>query len=78
MTKAPAPTTAPPLAERRSGQDRRRRDAAPPGGWERRRNVEPRKPDVVELEISPSQWDALQSEFPHAGSTAPPGSTRRT
>ena len=51
---------------------------APPGGWERRRNVEPRKPEVVELEISPSQWDELQSEFPHAGSTAPPGSTRRT
>jgi len=35
---------------------------APPGGWERRRNVEPRKPEVTELEISPSQWDALQGE----------------
>lgn len=78
MTKAPAPTTPRPPAERRSGHDRRRRDAAPPGGWERRRNVEARKPEVIELEISPSQWDELQSEFPHAGATPPPRSPRRT
>jgi hypothetical protein len=77
MTKATVPTTALPHAERRSGQDRRRREATPPGGWERRRNVEPRKPEVIELEISPSQWDALQSEFPPAGATTPSRSTRR-
>lgn len=50
--------------ERRSGQDRRRAESSePPHGRERRRNVEPRKPDVAELDLSLSQWDAL-TELP--------------
>jgi len=55
-------------AERRSGVDRRQRDVGPPDGWERRRSVEPRKPEVTELEFTPSQWgilhgDTLPGEF---------------
>ena len=46
-------------AERRIGDDRRRRDVGPPGRHERRRDVEARKPEVVELEISESEWAAL-------------------
>jgi hypothetical protein len=50
--------------ERRSGKDRRHAESsAPPGGRERRRNVEPRRPDVAELDLSLSQWDAL-NELP--------------
>ncbi|QAZ38701.1 hypothetical protein C1M51_04250 [Methylibium sp. Pch-M] len=57
------PHTASPT-ERRTGLDRRRTESPePPGGRERRRNVEPRKPDVAELDLSLSQWDAL-NELP--------------
>lgn len=45
--------------DRRSGDDRRRRDVGPPGRHERRRGLEARKPEVVELEISESEWAAL-------------------
>ncbi len=45
--------------ERRNGVDRRRIDASHPGKHERRRGVESRKPDVVELEMSNSEWSAL-------------------
>ena len=45
--------------ERRTGDDRRRRDIGPPGRHERRRGVEARKPEVVELELSESEWAAL-------------------
>ena len=46
--------------DRRSGVDRRVMDKGPPPGKaERRRSVEPRKPDVVEIEMSNSQWSAL-------------------
>jgi len=72
MAKAIGMTHAPPLPERRIGADRRRRDAGPPGGWERRRNVEPRKPEVTELEFTPSQWDALQGDAGEDGSGPPP------
>ena len=48
-----------PHAERRSGRDRRRAEAGPPGVAERRRAVEPRLPETVELEMSASQWQAL-------------------
>lgn len=51
-------------AERRAGGDRRKTDGAPPSGWERRRGVEPRRPEVVELEMTPSQWDALHHDTP--------------
>lgn len=53
------PAESPPLVERRSGRDRRQVDKGPPGGRERRVSVEPRKPEVVEREVSPSEWDAL-------------------
>jgi len=45
--------------ERRAGADRRRVDKGPPGSHERRRNVEPRRPEVEEIDMSPSEWDAL-------------------
>jgi hypothetical protein len=73
MTTKPAPrpmATAPDTdkaagrAERRSGVDRRRVDKGPPGGRERRRHVEARLPDVAEIEMSPSEWDALARSLP--------------
>lgn len=45
--------------ERRTGEDRRRVDNGPPGKHERRRSMEPRKPEVVELDMSNSEWSAL-------------------
>ncbi len=48
-------------AERRSGKERRRRDTLAPGLPERRRSIEPRKPEVQELELSPSQWADLEN-----------------
>lgn len=51
-------------ADRRSGADRRKLDLAPPVKAERRRSVESRKPDVVELEMSASEWGSLAHEPP--------------
>jgi len=51
-----------PEGDRRSGRDRRRADRGPPGKIERRRSVEQRAPDVVEREMSNSEWDALQTQ----------------
>ncbi|HMO48091.1 MAG TPA: hypothetical protein PKB14_18925 [Rubrivivax sp.] len=48
--------------ERRTGRDRRQTEGTPPSGWERRRRMEPRRPEVVELEMTPSQWDALHGD----------------
>ena len=45
--------------DRRSGRDRRRGHGAPYGGRERRLSLEPRKPEVQELEATPSEWAAL-------------------
>jgi hypothetical protein len=45
--------------DRRSGVDRRQVDKDPPGHRERRRHVEARKPEVVELDLSDSDWAAL-------------------
>ena len=56
--------------ERRKGVDRRRIDAGHPGKHERRRGVESRKPDVVELEMSNSEWSALMG-VPTAPPTTP-------
>lgn len=59
-----------PSLERRSGRDRRQREDTPPRGWDRRRGVEPRRPEVVELDLTPSQWDALGGDsVVSAGST---------
>lgn len=49
-------------AERRSGVDRRRVDKGPPGRVDRRRVVEPRKPEVAELDLSESEWGALTEQ----------------
>lgn len=51
-----------PFVERRQGMDRRRVDAPAPGAHERRRGIEPRRPEVTELELSESQWAELQVE----------------
>lgn len=58
---APGPA-AQPAADRRSGKDRRRVDLRLPGEHERRRSVEPRKPEVRELDLSESQWADLQAQ----------------
>lgn len=51
-------------AERRSGHDRRQRDmGAPSGTRDRRTGIEPRRPEAVELDLTLSQWAALNDEF---------------
>lgn len=45
--------------DRRSGDDRRHVEGNPPGRHERRRGVESRKPEVLELDMSNSEWAAL-------------------
>lgn len=56
------PTRKSPPTDRRQGADRRKADKGPPRGRERRISVEPRKPDVQELEVSSSEWARLQEE----------------
>jgi hypothetical protein len=48
--------------ERRSGVDRRREDDPPPKGIERRKGVEPRKPEVTEIDMTPSEFGRLTAE----------------
>lgn len=55
-------------ADRRSGEDRRVVEGEPPGKVERRRGIESRRPEVIELEMTPSEWGALSEE---------PGPTRK-
>jgi hypothetical protein len=58
-------------AERRSGRDRRQRDAgAPSGTRDRRTGIEPRRPEAVELDLTLSQWAALNDEFSQLYRTA--------
>ena len=64
MTKKSAAQPKPPERERRTGEDRRKLDLVPPSKAERRRSVESRKPDVVEIEMSNSEWGALTQEPP--------------
>jgi hypothetical protein len=59
----------PAAIERRSGRDRRQVDKGPPSGRDRRVGLEPRRPEVVELEVSVSEWLALQE----APTAAAPG-----
>ena len=55
-------TPAAPRPDRRTGADRRKVDKGPPAGVrDRRVHIEPRKPDVQEVEISPSDWASLTS-----------------
>ena len=51
----------PSRSDRRSGVDRRKADASY-AGKDRRRGVESRKPEVVELDMSNSEWTALNQD----------------
>ena len=51
-----------PTAERRSGIDRRSIDLDRAGRPERRRGIEARKPDVIEIDMTASEWMALSDE----------------
>lgn len=56
------PKPAPPATDRRAGTDRRHVDAPLPAGKrDRRRALEARKPDVVEIDMSQSEWAALSA-----------------
>ena len=59
MTDPASPPRKPSTTERRSGSDRRKVDMLPPGKVDRRRSVDSRKPEVVELDMSNSEWTAL-------------------
>lgn len=51
--------------DRRTGVDRRRADVGPPKGMrDRRVSVEPRMPEVKELDLSPSDWAAFDAVPP--------------
>ena len=58
--KSPARSSA---ADRRAGVDRRKADKGSPTGRERRVGMEPRKPEISEVEITPSEWAALEEEL---------------
>jgi len=65
------PTAAP--TERRSGRDRRQVEKGPPGSRDRRVGLEPRRPEVVELEVSVSEWLALQAAMASTSPASPAG-----
>jgi hypothetical protein len=62
--QAPSKPTEGAKVERRSGVDRRQANKPPPGGRERRTGMEPRKPEVNELDITPSDWARLTAPVP--------------
>ena len=64
MTDPTDPAAKRAYRERRGGEDRRKVDNGPPGKHERRRSLEPRRPDVVEREMSDSEWAALNGKLP--------------
>ena len=45
--------------DRRSGQDRRQKEQGAPTSYERRRSIEPRQPELTELELSEEELKAL-------------------
>jgi hypothetical protein len=49
--------------ERRSGADRRVKDQPDLVRAERRRGIEPRRPEIVEIDMSVSEWGALVEGF---------------
>ncbi|MET0518076.1 MAG: hypothetical protein ABW005_04470 [Burkholderiaceae bacterium] len=61
--KKPAGADPPPQPERRSGKERRVAPPNTPVAVERRRGIEPRRPEIVELDMSPSEWGSLQDAF---------------
>ena len=46
-------------SDRRSGRDRRQAEAGPPTGFEQRRTVEARQPELTELHLSEDELKAL-------------------
>jgi hypothetical protein len=46
-------------SNRRSGQDRRQAEGECPTPNERRVTIEPRQPEVVEIQVSPEEFKAL-------------------
>lgn len=62
VAKKPAAPVAKGTVERRSGKDRRTADLPVPKGRERRRTAEPRKPEVTEIDMTPSQWGRLNNK----------------
>lgn len=52
-------THTPNVQDRRTGKDRRQEEQGPPSGYERRRSVEPRKPEVTELDLSEDELRQL-------------------
>ena len=65
---SPAKKSSTPPTDRRSGVDRRKVDVGPPPGRrERRRGIEPRQPEVQELQLTESQWGALDQDFGRSG-----------
>ncbi|WP_298826268.1 hypothetical protein [uncultured Piscinibacter sp.] len=48
--------------DRRSGRDRRLVDKGSPTGRERRVTLEPRKPEISEIDVTASEWDALSEQ----------------
>jgi hypothetical protein len=60
MEKLDTKPARPAINDRRAGADRRHLDdALPPGKRDRRRGLEARKPEVIEIDMSPSEWAAL-------------------
>lgn len=49
--------------DRRSGGDRRQVEGVSPTGRERRRRAEPRQMQVVELFLSPEQWQVVKRHW---------------
>jgi hypothetical protein len=72
MTKRPDRRT---IVDRRSGKDRRQVELGPPGAFERRRSIEARQPEMVEIELSEDELRALG--FVSAG-TAPTDTPKDT
>ncbi|MGD9831992.1 MAG: hypothetical protein AB7U92_04495 [Piscinibacter sp.] len=60
MTSAKKPSQA---SDRRTGRDRRKADRGSPTGRERRVGMEPRKPEISEIEVTPSEWAALEEQL---------------
>jgi hypothetical protein len=49
--------------ERRKGIDRRQQEKAVPKALDRRKGLEPRQPEVVELHLSQEEWNRIKSQF---------------
>jgi hypothetical protein len=53
-----------PPIERRAGVERRKVDLGPPNGVERRRGIDPRKPEVKEVDLTASDWANFEAGNP--------------